>query len=232
MVRRLWQTPPANSADGYGKNWLPYENYKSSRIAEEYDRKRFSSLAGRMFNALELMCLRRAFRDVHHDALVCDVPIGTGRLTEPLLGLGYRVHGVDISPAMLAVAQRKLGRFSDGYSSHVGDGRALGKMGPKYDAALCARMLFHVPLDEQISFLSAVAQATRDTVVITHSLNSWYQRRRRWLKRLLRNQKPVVYPVTNKELRALLQACGLREVRRHRPAPLLSEAVWIVAQRA
>ena len=42
-------------------DWDPVTHYKEIAVAERYDRERFSSLAGRVFNALERYCMRRTF---------------------------------------------------------------------------------------------------------------------------------------------------------------------------
>jgi ubiquinone/menaquinone biosynthesis C-methylase UbiE len=214
----------------YGKNWNPYKHYKESSIAEEYDRVRFQSLAGRVFNFLEQRCLKLAFGGLPPTAVLCDVPVGTGRLAQGLLEMGFRVHGIDISPEMLSVAQRKLAPYGTKFTAEVGDARTLGVNGPRFDAALCARVLMHFPLNEQAEFLAGVTRATRDRVVFTQSLDSAYQRFRRFIKKLLGHQRPAIYPISNSQIRKLLALSGLREIRRIRPQPLLSEAIWIVAE--
>jgi 2-polyprenyl-3-methyl-5-hydroxy-6-metoxy-1,4-benzoquinol methylase len=99
-----------------------------------------------------------------------------------------------------------------------------------YDVALCARVLMHFPLDEQIVFLKSVATLTKGTVVFSQSLSTPYQRTRRRIKKLLRNAAPAGYPITEMQLKQLLQGAGLREVRRLRLSRLLSEAVCVVTE--
>jgi 2-polyprenyl-3-methyl-5-hydroxy-6-metoxy-1,4-benzoquinol methylase len=84
--------------------WDPTTHYQEVRVAEQYDRERFTSLAGRVFNALEKRTIKRAFFDLPRDKTVVDVPCGTGRFAETLLQMGFTVTGVDISKAMLDVA--------------------------------------------------------------------------------------------------------------------------------
>jgi hypothetical protein len=90
----------------------------------------------------------------------------------------------------------------------------------------------HFPLKEQISFLRAVAQLTKRRVVFTQSLSTPYQRLRRRIKRLLGNQPPARYPITEMELRSLLAGAGLREVGRIQPLPLLTESIYVIAEPA
>ena len=212
-------------------DWDPINHYKDVAVAERYDRERFSGLAGRIFNALERRALRRAFNPMDRSLKVLDLPCGTGRLAETLLDCGFQVCGVDISPPMLEVAQRKLQRFGPRFQTRVGDVRDLAH-GERatYDVALCARVLMHFPLDAQIEFLKGVAVLTKGTVVFSQSLSTPYQRTRRRIKKFLGNAPPAVYPITEAQLRDLLKGAGLREVRRYRLSSAISEAIFVVAE--
>lgn len=212
-------------------NWIPDEHYKSVKVATEYDQRRFSSFAGRVFNRMEKRTIAKCFAALPMNAIIADVPCGTGRLAEPLLLSGFRVHGLDISNEMLEVARQRLRSFDDRFTTEVGDAKQLRPELPPYDGALCARVLMHFPLDQQIEFLSGVARLSRSVVVINHSLDTPYQRLRRRLKQWLGHQAPANYPTSNADIRILLQRSGLREVGRHRLISLVSEAVYIVAEK-
>lgn len=211
-------------------DWNPAEHYKDIEVAEQYDSVRFSSLAGKVFDRLEKRAIVAAFRDVPLGTLILDIPSGTGRLAEALLEAGYDVMGMDISPAMLEVARRKLSRFGDRYKTEVMDVKNLPNIEKKYSAALCARVLMHFTLEEQIRFLGAVAAVTDGPVVFNQSLDSSYNRMRRKLKKLLGNQPPANFPITEADLAKLLAGAKLTEKRRHSVLPLISEARVVVAQ--
>lgn len=212
-------------------NWDPTTHYKDTAVAERYDRERFTSPAGRAFNALEKSCLRRACRDVPRTASFVDVPCGTGRLAEVLLEEGFHVTGVDISAAMLEVARGKLKKYGERFETKVADVADLANGEPgQYDVALCARVLMHFPLAEQIAFLKSVARIARTSVIFNQSLSSPYHRVRRRVKRMLGNQPPAAYPITETELTTLLNGARLKEVRRVRPLPLVSEAIYVIAE--
>ncbi len=211
-------------------NWNPDAHYKSRKVATEYDRKRFSSRAGRVFNYLERRAITGCFVSMPKDSVIADVPCGTGRLAGPLLSAGYRVHGLDISDEMLDVARQRLRGFGTRFTTQIADVKLTRPAEPGCDAALCARVLMHFPLDQQIEFLSGVAALSRTTVVINHSLDSGYQRFRRHIKRWLGHQGSANYPISNADIKVLLKGAGLREVRRRRLASLISEAVYIVAE--
>lgn len=69
------------------------------------------------------------------DPAVLEVGCGTGRLLGPMLEAGARVTGVDLEPAMLAVARRVLARYGDHLRLEVQDMRCLSVGGP-FDLAV------------------------------------------------------------------------------------------------
>lgn len=212
-------------------DWDPREHYKDNRVAETYDSSRFSSLPGRIFDRLEKRALLRSLRSLPVHSEIVDVPCGTGRLAEALLAAGYGVTGIDISRAMLNQAVARLARFGDRFSCKVGDAGQLGQPERPFDAAVCARILMHFPLDQQIEFLRSVSHQTNGLVVFNQSYNSRYQRIRRQFKRLLRNAEPIAFPLSEADLDRLLNGAGLREVRRVWVAPGISEAFFLVAKK-
>jgi 2-polyprenyl-3-methyl-5-hydroxy-6-metoxy-1,4-benzoquinol methylase len=210
-------------------DWDANAHYQDLRVAADYDAQRFTSVAGRVFNKLERSLIVRAFAAISAGGRIADVPCGTGRLAEPLLAAGYRVHGMDISQQMLDVATRRLSRFGDAFTTEVANAKELLPRPTSFDGVLCARVLMHFALDEQIEFLRGVARLTRGIVVINHSFSSPYQRVRRGAKRALGHQAPARHPVNSAELSRLLSGAGLRELKRYRLNPIVSEAVYIVA---
>lgn len=214
-----------------GIGWDANTHYRDSRVARDYDARRFSSLAGRVFNERERKLIRSIFSHaLPSGAHIADIPCGTGRLAEPLLEAGFRVHGMDISAQMLEVAGERLRRFGERFSTQVADARSLTEDAARFDGVLCARVLMHFPFDEQVAFLRGVAAITRGPIVINHSFSSPYQRMRRRVKALLGHQPPARFPITDGQIRRLLDACGLREVQRRRLAAPISEAVYLVVK--
>jgi 2-polyprenyl-3-methyl-5-hydroxy-6-metoxy-1,4-benzoquinol methylase len=210
-------------------NWDANEHYKDHRVAISYDAVRFSSPAGKVFNRWEKRVIGKCFARVPRNEILVDIPCGTGRLADALLRRGYRVHGMDISGEMLQVARQRLKGFGERFTCEVADAKNLPVGVNTYAGALCARVLMHFPLEQQIEFLAGVAKLSRGTVVINHSLDSLYQRFRRRIKRLLGHQASAGFPISNADIKRLLQGAGLREIKRYRLMPLISEAVYIVA---
>jgi SAM-dependent methyltransferase len=212
-------------------NWDPREYYKAPDVASSYDRTRFSSPAGRIFNRLERRALLRCLRGLPAGAEICDVPCGTGRLAEVLLEAGYRVTGLDISQAMLDEAQRKLGRFGARFKCRTADATRLQRPEQPFAAVICMRVLMHLPLPQQIEFLRSVSSQTDGPIIFNQSYDSGYQRARRNLKRMLGHQPPARFPITEGDLGQLLRQSGLREARRFWTARGISEGVFLVTEK-
>ena len=170
------------------------------------------------------------FRRSTSKSTVADVPCGTGRLAEVLLEEGFTVVGFDISNSMLGVARSRLRRFGR-FQTQQQDATTLGQSGLQFEAALCARVLMHFPLAEQIEFLRNVAAVTRRRVVFTQGLDTPYHRLRRMLKRVLGHQKPAVYSLTPKQVTELISSAGLREIARYPVLPGISEALVFVTEK-
>lgn len=213
------------------RKWDATQHYKNVKVANEYDRVRFSSPAGRVFNSQEKRIVQECFQDLPRDTIILDMPCGTGRLAEALLESGLKVYGADISAEMLDVARERLASYGDRLDTEVVDAFKLTGSERQFEAALCARVLMHFPLETQIKFLRGVASLTRKRVVINHSLSSPYQRFRRWVKKLLGHQQSAGYPLTNSEIKRLLAESGFAEVKRRRINALISEAIYIVAEK-
>lgn len=211
--------------------WNPVEHYKNDTVANKYDEVRFSSLSGRIFNYLEKRIIKKCFQDLSPNTTVLDLPCGTGRLAEAILELGLKVHGADVSPEMLEVAKNRLKNFGSHFDTEIINAFKMRQYNPQYEAALCARVLMHFPLDEQVAFLRGVASVVNKRIVINHSLDSPYQRFRRLIKKLLGHPKSVNFPISNTEIKQLLSEAGFVEIKRIRMNALISEAIYIIAER-
>lgn len=212
-------------------NWSPDKHYQSRSVALDYDKLRFTSLSGRIFNFLEKRAISKCFSNLSRGSTIVDIPCGTGRLAETLLHFGYTVHGMDISAEMLEVAKRRLEDADVRFRIEVADAKHVMENHPTSDGALCARFLMHFPLPEQIMFLKGVVALSKSVVVINHCLDSPHQRLRRRLKKMLGHRPSARFPVTNRDMATLLRKAGLHETKRYRLWSPISEAVYIVAEK-
>jgi SAM-dependent methyltransferase len=88
---------------------------------------------------------------------ILELGCGTGRLLLPLASHGYRLTGVDLSPAMLAHARRKLGDEGlDGQVTLVEQDMRTLAIDERYNLAFCVLNSFMhlLTLDEQLAALS------------------------------------------------------------------------------
>jgi len=77
-------------------------------------------------------------------ARVLEIGVGTGRVTELLVGAGARVVGCEPATAMLEVARRKLERFEDhGCELHPLTVQQLTAPGADFDLAIAGWVLGH-----------------------------------------------------------------------------------------
>jgi 2-polyprenyl-3-methyl-5-hydroxy-6-metoxy-1,4-benzoquinol methylase len=206
----------------------PADRYKTDSVAQNYDQRRFGSIDGRIFNWLERRLIRKVFRDMPRGAMIGDVPCGTGRLAEVLLDSGLRVTGVDISPAMLGIAQARLARFGSQFKPIVADIADLEQSGAKFEAVLSARFLVHFPLAKQIELLLRMGNLSRGTVVFTQAIDTRFHRIRLRVTSHLRSRSSATYPLTPAQIAALMEQAGLHGIRRYRVIPIISQAVVFV----
>jgi 2-polyprenyl-3-methyl-5-hydroxy-6-metoxy-1,4-benzoquinol methylase len=215
-----------------GGRWDPQEHYKETTIAKNYDAERFSGLRGKLYVGLEARALAKALSHVPNNSTIVDLPCGTGRLAQFLLARGYRVVGMDISPAMLEVARERLIAYGDRFTTQVTDVFSISDPKPVCDAALCARVLMHFPLQQQAAFLRGVASLTRGPILFTQSLITPYQRMRQRAKRILRVRSSVRHPLTPTQLDELLKHAHLTLEGLYWIARPISEAVVFVCRKA
>ncbi len=184
-------------------------HYQRQEIAAAYDDARFRGLRGRFVNLLERRLLMRAIAGLPHGALVLDLPTGTGRMARWLTEAGYRVVGTDISLPMLGRARA----LSTQAALVRGEGERLPFADKSVDAAVCFRLLSHLPREARIAVLREMARVARDRVVAVyqpHRVAVW------WLVYGLLLRKPVPrYYVSAADLEQEFAESGLRPVRSH-----------------
>jgi ubiquinone/menaquinone biosynthesis C-methylase UbiE len=209
------------------------DNYQAVSVARAYDRERFSSLVGRTFDKLEKRAIRkvigRALPDVG-SAQVLDIPCGTGRVTELLLGIGLEVMGGDISPAMMEVAQEKCTQFGSRATFRRLDLDGLDLPVGSFDLVSCIRLFHHLDTAARGRILRELARVSRRYVLVNVSLSTAFLRLRRWLKRLLR-QGISTTSSTWDDIRQEADGAGLKLVARTFVLPFVSEDVVLLFEK-
>jgi ubiquinone/menaquinone biosynthesis C-methylase UbiE len=205
-------------------------DYQDLEVAESYDRQRFSSLSGRIFQWAERRALERILRGLPPEASILDAPCGTGRLMPLFLGRGWRTIGADISGEMIAVARRRTAGWNGLTSFCRSDFLQIPLTDRSVTATFSLRFLVHIPPVERVRMLREFRRVSRHCVVISVSLSTPWHRLRRRIKGWLGHPKPVRHPVTNHALAAELRSAGLQEVGRAWTCPLLSEQLFVVCE--
>lgn len=81
---------------------------------------------------------------------ILDIGCGTGSLSMILAGLGYEVTGIDLSPAMLALAEAKAIGAGHAIKFHAMDA-AYPQLPPQhFDAMVCRHLLWALPDPDQV----------------------------------------------------------------------------------
>lgn len=204
--------------------------YQSAAVAEHYDRGRFRGVFGRYNNWRLLSLLKRILRRIGPGALAVDVACGTGRI-EPCLLEGYwRVISLDISGAMLIVAQRKFPVSTAAPWFLRGDAHVLPLRSRSVDAAFCIRFLHLLDVGTRRAILGELMRVTRRWVVVEY----------RGLAKPLRRARRVVNRwITGRARRSLtladiigeLSHCGLVVERHYHQSRWFSGSVVVVARR-
>ena len=209
----------------------PQTHYQNESVARSYDRERFSSLAGRVFQDAELRALARLVRHLPAKASLLDVPCGTGRIAEILLGWGFEITAADISGEMIQVARRRIAETGAALPAGRASADALPFRNESFDAVLSMRFLPHIAGEPRRRMLREMARVSRRWVFFSNSFsNSWYKGRRA-VKRSLGHQAPTRYPVTESEIQEDLRFAGLKETARFWPFRFVSEELLVLCEK-
>lgn len=103
---------------------------------------------------------------------VLDAGCGTGRYASELARRGYVVHGIDLSPELIAKASRSIAATPNLLSFAVGD--ISSPPAARYDAILCRGVLNDVlEDDERDRVLGGFARALRPSGVLILDVREW-----------------------------------------------------------
>jgi 2-polyprenyl-3-methyl-5-hydroxy-6-metoxy-1,4-benzoquinol methylase len=83
-------------------------------------------------------------------ATILDIGCGTGSLSIVLAGLGHRVTGIDLSPAMISHAQVKTVTHGFQVDFHVMDAAFPQLSNQQFDVIICRHLLWTLPGPEQV----------------------------------------------------------------------------------
>lgn len=197
-------------------------------VAHSYDSQRFSTAKGRWIDRREKRSITRGLAAAPTEYSVLDLPCGTGRITEHVLGLGYRVSGADIAPDMIELARQRIGAHPRLEGFHQVDAEHLSFPDRSFDCVTSVRLMGHLPPDAKKRVLREMARVARHFVIVTFYLKSplrsikWFLTHGRPL-----SKHPSWYPITEREVNRLCDDCGLRRAGRFRVAPIVSDGLTL-----
>lgn len=154
---------------------------------------------------------------MHPDSVVLDIGCGTGSLALRLAESAAQVHGLDLSPEMIRIAQTKLAvQGSQNVTFHVGafDDSFTG-IAPASLDGLCAYSLLHL-LEDRAAALARIYSLLKPGGFFISSTvclgESWVPYRplltvMRWL-----GKAPMVKVVAKKTIRTEIKAAGFGDV--------------------
>lgn len=206
-------------------------HYQDPAVVASYDAKRFSGPMQRRSTRRKWNAIRRGLgEDFERVGSVLDVPCGTGRFTELLLGAGKRVVNADRSHAMLLAAREKSGEGRAGLV--LCDAARLPFADASFDLVLSVRFFLHVPKEMRAGILREMGRVSKRFVVVDvrhrYSLTTIGKR---WRARLAGRTPPSLRS-SLAEIDADVAAAGLALVKRTWLSPGFSEKMLLFCVRA
>ncbi len=207
-------------------------SYQKDHTVEEYDKKRFKNIKGRLTNRLEIKLIERALKriGINPPASIIDVPCGTGRVTLHLLKKGFSVTGTDISSAMVEHTNKSIEKeFGENINkAKVEDAENLSFADNYFDAGVSLRLLGHVPPENRLKILRSLGRVCKKGLVLAYynrySLKNIMRRKKR------KRKKIPWYPAGRKEIKAELEKSGLKVDRVFYLLRFFSETMLIVVK--
>jgi ubiquinone/menaquinone biosynthesis C-methylase UbiE len=160
--------------------------------------------------------------DVGKDAQALDLGCGTGVITLSLVRRGFEVVGIDHSPDMLAIAERKLADEAGGgkYRLITGDVRQVPAADAEFDLVTCQGLLHHLAdIDSSLGELARVlrpggyfyiSEPCVNTTPLKRSLaNAWHRLRPAPRTGAPDDPDSVEEPINADRLRSALAELGL-----------------------
>ncbi len=193
-----------------------YSVYADPAMAEAFDALRFGGPIGRLVAETQERVIA-GFLGPLERRTVLDVGTGTGRAAIALALRGAAVTGVDASPEMLAVAEKRSRDAGVVVTFTRGDAHGLSFPDRSFDAVVCLRVLMHTPdWRRSLAELCRVARARvvfdYPALVSAAALQSAGRR-----VALALGARVEAYRVfSDRAVRASLEANGFRLVRGHR----------------
>jgi ubiquinone/menaquinone biosynthesis C-methylase UbiE len=184
-------------------------------VADAYDKRRFTSLGGRLYDSMEKKALLRMLGEMGARAQVRDMlemACGTGRISELLASQGYTLTCGDISKEMQQVARQRLAAKGLGQARfEIQDIYQISHPADSFDCVCAFRLFQHLDSAERAKALREMARVSRRFVLLNVMYTSAYYGLVRRLRQALRRYT-TRYTSSDAEIRSELQFAGLRMI--------------------
>lgn len=160
--------------------------YHKAVTAEAYEERRFHSSSGGRRKARHEMAMVESFlARLPPKQQVLDVPCGMGRFTGAIMGAGHSPVGVDLNVGML---QRARERHGADIALVQGNVLSLPFADGTFDAAICFRLLHHLPDNLVLAALTELNRVARVALITFYDTRSIKYRRKRLLGKKISGQ--------------------------------------------
>lgn len=215
-----------------GKKYAAKEGYQDARTARNYDKRRFTSLRGRIGDWLDKRAIEKALNACGKiNNSVLDIPCGTGRIAELLLKKGFTVTGADISDEMISVARKKLRSLSH-LKLLKADVESMPFADAEFDCIISIRFMGHIPRQNRVNMLKEMKRASRNFLIIEYCVKQALPCIERRLRKYLKRERlPLRWPwqiISKKELEDEAKAAGLRIVAVYAKLRYLSDSCMVL----
>jgi hypothetical protein len=191
--------------------------YRDAKVAEQYDEIRFGAGARRRQDLATRRSLAHALRFLSDNAIVLDLPAGTGRWTDLCMRRKLRYVGADISREMLNVARKKHEAIAKSFSLVQCDATALPFPDSSVDCVLAFKFLGLLPEEMCGRVLAEMRRVSRRYLIVQsphmRSSDPWLALRL-LMSRLLGQEWRVRKWEQRRALPSLIAAAGWRRVAR------------------
>jgi ubiquinone/menaquinone biosynthesis C-methylase UbiE len=153
------------------QDWRPFYE----KEAKEYDHSRYGGCYGQLFRKLHHETLVHLVRP-HAFGRTLDVAAGTGHVTLLLASMGFDVTALDLTEAMIRLAQNKLNEQNLHANFSIGSVLELPFPDESFDLVVSTRFLHLWPYDQQKSVLAEMTRVLAPSGVLIVDFDNWWHK--------------------------------------------------------
>lgn len=166
---------------------------KYSKMAESYDKSRFSSFGGKLLDKKQKNVLLKFLKDIPINAKILEIGCGSGRFLEFLESKGYKnIYGMDSSKEMLDVARKKTKAKLE-----IGDVYRMPYKSKSMDVVFSVHVLMHVKNPKKM--ISEMLRVSKNTIIVDITNKNSFSF---IISKIIRGYKPKFFSL--KEIKKLI----------------------------